>query len=61
MFHLITPNPIAGECALCGEPVYLAEDRYEFPDGEIVHDDCMIEFVRDHYFQHGSTYVEDLQ
>lgn len=53
MFNLISPRPIAGECALCGEPVYLAEDRYEFPDGEIVHDDCMIKFVRREFFKDG--------
>lgn len=59
MFTMIKPQPIAGECAQCGEPVYLAEDRYEFPDGDIVHDDCMIEFVRDHYYRNGSIYTED--
>ena len=39
-----------GACAKCGENVMPSDDRYEFPGGEIVHDDCVIEFIRAHYY-----------
>lgn len=47
------PQDIAGTCPVCDEPVLTGEDRYIFPDGEIVHDDCAMEFIREHFFQAG--------
>lgn len=44
---------VLGDCAKCGEPVLTMEDRYEFPDGEIVHEDCALEFIRDNYHIRG--------
>lgn len=28
-------------CAVCGEPIYLEDERYEMPDGDIVCEDCL--------------------
>lgn len=44
------PENIAGACAECGEPVMKYEARYEFPNGRIVHDDCVIEFIRKNFY-----------
>lgn len=43
-----------GLCAQCGEVVSYDEDRYEFPDGNVVHDDCMLAFVEDEYYRRGA-------
>lgn len=50
--HCMEPGPgdIVGICRQCHEPVLVSDGRYEFPDGEIVHDDCAIEFIRAHYY-----------
>lgn len=42
-----------GQCSHCGESILKNEPRYEFSDGEIVHDDCVLEYIRDHYFHEG--------
>lgn len=47
------PEPI-GCCAHCDEPVYSDDDRYEFPDGEIVHDYCAEDYIRAHYYKEGA-------
>lgn len=44
---------ILGRCSVCGDPVLAYEDRYEFPDGEIVHDDCALEYIRKNFFRAG--------
>ena len=44
---------VVGHCAQCGEEVYSWEGRYEFPGGEIVHDDCMLDFVRRDFYRAG--------
>lgn len=40
-------------CAQCGEPVSSGESRYQFPDGEIVHEDCAMDFIRANYHIQG--------
>lgn len=32
-------------CAVCDEPIYLDEDRYEMPDGDVIHEDCLYEWA----------------
>lgn len=44
---------IIGTCPCCNEPIYAAEDHYEFPGGEMCCDNCMIEFVRENFYRHG--------
>lgn len=29
------------------------DDRFEFPDGTVVHDDCMLPYVEDRYYHRG--------
>lgn len=40
-------------CAECGEPIYEGEDYYNFPDDEAVHDDCVLDYIREHYLIRG--------
>ena len=40
-------------CAWCGEAVRDDDDRFEFPDGTVVHDDCMLPYVEDRYYHRG--------
>lgn len=47
------PYRIIALCAVCDEPVLGCEDRYEFPSGEIVHDDCVMDYIRENYFRRG--------
>ena len=42
-----------GQCAWCGEAVRDDDDRFEFPDGTVVHDDCMLPYVEDRYYHRG--------
>lgn len=46
-------DKVAGRCACCGEPVMKYEDRYELPDDDIVHDDCILDYIREHFFKYG--------
>lgn len=39
------PGDATAKCAQCGEPVYAHEDRYEFPDGATVHEDCGLDYI----------------
>lgn len=39
------PGEATAKCAQCGEPVYAHEDRYEFPDGATVHEDCGLDYI----------------
>ena len=34
-----------GKCAQCGEPVHDYDDYYEFEDGNLVHDDCVLDWI----------------
>lgn len=36
---------VIATCAQCSEPVHSYDDRYELPDGEIVHDDCALDYI----------------
>lgn len=38
------PEPI-GRCAVCKEPIYADEDRYDM-DGDLLHEDCLAEWAR---------------
>ena len=40
-------------CPCCREEVRAYEDRYEFPDGDIVHEDCARDYIREHYYRKG--------
>lgn len=51
--HEPRQNASLGDCAQCGEPVLSGDDRYKFPDGEIVHDDCVLDFIRANYYTRG--------
>ena len=45
-----TPDEeIVGKCGWCGDNVHTWEDRFVFPDGSVVHDDCVIEYIYKHY------------
>lgn len=46
-------EPVAGICGWCGEPVFTTEARYEFPDGNVTHDDCVLDFINKHYRKMG--------
>lgn len=46
------PN-VVGFCVHCGEPIYSDENRYEFSDVETVHDECAVEYIREHYYRKG--------
>lgn len=45
------PRPVLGECPECHEPVYgecdgyYADDAYEI-DGEVIHEDCLIPYLK---------------
>ena len=43
-----------GTCPQCGQAVLSCNDRYELPDGEIVHDDCLADYAREHYYRAGT-------
>ena len=49
------PQEIAGHCVQCGDEIFKWEDHFDFGDGALVHDDCMIDFVTDHYLIHGES------
>lgn len=34
-----------GRCAQCGEAVHDYDDRYQFEDGTIVHDECVLDWI----------------
>ena len=34
-----------GRCAQCGEDIYDYDDYYEFEDGNLVHDECVIDWI----------------
>lgn len=48
-----SPGEPVAECAECGEPIYAGEDYYRFPDDEAVHDDCVLDYINEHYFVRG--------
>ena len=48
-----SPGAVAAVCAECGEPIYEGEDYYKFPDDEAVHDDCVLDYIREHYLIRG--------
>ena len=48
-----TPGEEIARCAECGEPIYAHEDRYVFPDGASVHDDCALDYIRAQYLVRG--------
>lgn len=39
----------AGECEHCGEPIPIYEDHYKLPDGELLHEECAWDYMREHY------------
>ena len=45
----ISASEIVGRCAWCGDDVHTWDDRFVFPDGAVVHDDCVIEYIYKHY------------
>ena len=49
----IKPQRVVAICKYCGEAILSGEPRYEFPDGEVVHDDCVIGYVRERYHRGG--------
>jgi len=40
------PEPV-GICAVCGEPIYMGDDCFELPDGDLVHADGIFNDYRD--------------
>ena len=49
----VDAHRVVAICEHCGEAVLSGEPRYEFPDGEVVHDDCVIGYVRERYHRDG--------
>ena len=46
-------NSILGTCEFCGQPVHTYDDRYEFPDDVILHEDCGLDYIQTHYYCKG--------
>ena len=46
-------DSILGICEFCGQPVHTYDAHYEFPDDVILHDDCVLDYVRKHYYRNG--------
>lgn len=45
------PERVLCTCDHCGETILVGEPRYELPDGAVVHDDCMIDYVKGCYYR----------
>lgn len=46
-------DEMVATCGERGEPIYEGEDYYKFSDGEAVHDDCVLDYIREHYLIRG--------
>ena len=42
-----------GECEHCGKPIPAYEDHYQLPDGELLHEDCARDYLREHFLVPG--------
>ncbi len=42
-------NKIAGYCAECDDPIYEEDERYEFPDGDMIHLDCLYDWAEQYH------------
>ena len=42
-------------CANCGEPIDVEDTHYEFPDGAVVCDECMVDWVHSTYRVYGEV------
>lgn len=36
-------------CAVCGEPVYWDDERYELCDGDVIHIDCLEDWAKKYH------------
>lgn len=46
-----------GRCAVCGDPVYRCDDRYQFPDfegEEVIHEDCLYAWANKYFLECGT-------
>jgi hypothetical protein len=45
-------------CECCGEPIQ-TEDLFDFENGDLVCEECVINFINDNYRKKTEEYVED--
>ena len=43
------PRIIYETCAVCGEPIYWDEERYELCDGDVIHEDCLMDWAKKYH------------
>ena len=36
-------------CAVCGEPIYIEDERYELCDGDVIHVECLEEWAQKYH------------
>ena len=42
-------SPVLGSCDLCGETIYREQCHYEMPDGDVICEECVLDWVAQYY------------